>query len=71
MVRDLKPKFVKHFAELGDIVVSATKSYVEEVRSGTFPDTSHSFTEDVRKNPDNSVNQPSNPAISPAYGPTS
>ncbi len=43
MVRDLRPKFVKRFAELGDAVVSATRAYVDEVRAGTFPGPEHSF----------------------------
>lgn len=43
MVRDLKPKFVKRFAEIGDAIVSATESYVREVQDGTFPAAEHSF----------------------------
>lgn len=43
MVRDLKPKFVKRYAKLGDAVVDATRAFVEEVRSGAFPAAEHSF----------------------------
>jgi 3-methyl-2-oxobutanoate hydroxymethyltransferase len=43
MVRDLNPKFVKRFAEVGDAVVGATRAYVDEVRSGAFPAPEHSF----------------------------
>ncbi|MBI5531949.1 MAG: 3-methyl-2-oxobutanoate hydroxymethyltransferase [Deltaproteobacteria bacterium] len=43
MVRDLHPKFVKRYAELGDAVVTATRSFVDEVRSGAFPTAEHSF----------------------------
>ncbi|MBX3126978.1 MAG: 3-methyl-2-oxobutanoate hydroxymethyltransferase [Polyangiaceae bacterium] len=43
MYRDIKPKFVKRFAELGDAVVEATKRYVAEVQGGAFPDAAHSF----------------------------
>lgn len=43
MVRDLKPKFVKRFGELGDAIVDATRAYVREVRDGTFPGPEHSF----------------------------
>ncbi len=43
MYRDIKPKFVKRFAELGDAVVDATARYVAEVQSGAFPDAAHSF----------------------------
>jgi len=43
MGRELKPRFVKHYAELGDRVVEATRSYVDEVRSGAFPAREHTF----------------------------
>jgi 3-methyl-2-oxobutanoate hydroxymethyltransferase len=43
MVRGFAPKFVKHFAELGEQVVEATKNYAREVKAGSFPDRAHSF----------------------------
>ena len=43
MYSDLKPKFVKRYAEGGKIVVEAMRSYVGEVRSGAFPAAAHSF----------------------------
>jgi 3-methyl-2-oxobutanoate hydroxymethyltransferase len=43
MYRDIRPKFVRRFAELGDAVVSATRSYVREVQAGSFPAPEHSF----------------------------
>ena len=43
MFREIKPKFVKRYAELGDAVVEATRAYVAEVRSGAFPSAAHSF----------------------------
>jgi len=43
MYKDVQPKFVKRFAELGEAVVRATQSYVDEVRSGAFPGEAHSF----------------------------
>ncbi len=43
MYRDLKPKFAKRFAETGDQVVAAVRSYVEEVQARTFPGPEHSF----------------------------
>jgi 3-methyl-2-oxobutanoate hydroxymethyltransferase len=43
MYRDLKPKFAKRFAELGDQVVGAVRAYVEEVQARTFPGPEHSF----------------------------
>ena len=43
MYRDIQPKFVKRFAELGDAIAEATARYVKEVQAGTFPDAAHSF----------------------------
>ncbi len=43
MFRGLRPKFVKRYAELGDAVVEATRSYVDEVQRGVFPADAHSF----------------------------
>lgn len=43
MFRGMRPKFVKRYAELGDEIVNATRTYVEEVRNGAFPAPEHSF----------------------------
>jgi 3-methyl-2-oxobutanoate hydroxymethyltransferase len=43
MFRDIQPKFVKRYAELGDAVVSATREYVADVQGGVFPEAQHSF----------------------------
>jgi 3-methyl-2-oxobutanoate hydroxymethyltransferase len=40
---DFKPKFVRRFADLGTVVREAVGSYIEDVRSGAFPDEAHSF----------------------------
>ena len=40
------PKFVKRFAELGEVIRSAVGSYVEEVKSGAYPTIEHSFLEE-------------------------
>jgi 3-methyl-2-oxobutanoate hydroxymethyltransferase len=40
---DFTPKFVKPFAQVGDIVKKALGDYINEVRSGTFPDQEHSY----------------------------
>ncbi len=37
------PRFLKRFANLGEIVLEAARSYVEEVRSRTYPGKEHSF----------------------------
>lgn len=39
-----KPRFVKHYAQLDDVIRKAIKSYVTEVKAGTFPSTEHAFT---------------------------
>lgn len=43
MYRDLKPRFAKRFAEVGDQVVGAVRAYVDEVQARTFPGPEHSF----------------------------
>lgn len=40
---DFVPKFVKRYAELGDGMRNAVKSYAAEVRSGAFPSDEHSY----------------------------
>ena len=37
------PKFVKRYAELGDLVVQAVSSYVREVQAGDFPTAEHAY----------------------------
>jgi 3-methyl-2-oxobutanoate hydroxymethyltransferase len=51
MYPSFKPKFVKHFAELGSQIVAATRSYVAEVQAGSFPDAAHSFGSAPKKQP--------------------
>jgi len=40
---DLQPRFVKHYAELGQEVNRAVEQYCREVREGSFPAAEHSF----------------------------
>jgi 3-methyl-2-oxobutanoate hydroxymethyltransferase len=40
---DIRPRFVKHYAELGHEVTRAVEAYCREVREGTFPSDEHSF----------------------------
>lgn len=40
---DLRPRFVKHYAELGQAVRKAVENYCREVRDGSFPGPEHSF----------------------------
>lgn len=43
MFPDLKPKFVKQFAAVGDVMTDAFKAYVKEVKDGSFPSEEHTF----------------------------
>jgi 3-methyl-2-oxobutanoate hydroxymethyltransferase len=40
---DLRPRFVKHYADLGQAVRKAVETYCREVRDGSFPGPEHSF----------------------------
>lgn len=39
----LKPKFVKRYAELSDVMIDAIGEFRREVKSGEFPDLEHSY----------------------------
>jgi 3-methyl-2-oxobutanoate hydroxymethyltransferase len=43
MNKDFKPKFVKRYAGLYDVIKDAVNTYSQEVRNGTFPDEEHCF----------------------------
>ena len=40
---DLRPRFVKHYADLDREVTQAVQAYCREVREGSFPGPEHSF----------------------------
>lgn len=40
---DYTPKFVKRFADVGNIMKGAFAEYIREVKEGSFPDEAHSF----------------------------
>jgi len=40
---DFAPKFVKKYGEVGTAIRSAVQGYVDEVKSGAFPDKAHSY----------------------------
>lgn len=40
---DFKPKFVKHFADVGAVMREGIAGYIEEVKAGTFPAEEHTF----------------------------
>lgn len=69
MYPDLRPRFVKRFAELGDEIVRATRAYVSEVQGGAFPDDAHSFGSSARA--ELSGNRPVIGSLPPGYGPAS
>lgn len=43
MFSDYVPKFVKHFADCGQIMMQAFRDYSNEVKAGTFPEEKHCF----------------------------
>lgn len=43
MFSDYVPKFVKHFADCGQIMIQAFKDFDAEVKAGTFPEEKHCF----------------------------
>jgi 3-methyl-2-oxobutanoate hydroxymethyltransferase len=43
LFEDVRPRFVKHYADLGRDVVRAVETYCREVRDGTFPAAEHGF----------------------------
>jgi len=40
---DFKPKFVKHFANAGEVMKHGFTEYIKEVKEGTFPAAEHTF----------------------------
>src|SRR6185503_8849177 len=43
MSRGHAPKFAKRYANLGDQSIEAFRRYVDDVRSGAFPDAAHEY----------------------------
>lgn len=43
MYNNFTPKFVKKYANVAEIINNATKTYINEVKSGVFPDDNYSF----------------------------
>jgi 3-methyl-2-oxobutanoate hydroxymethyltransferase len=44
---DFKPKFTKRYANLTEVAVAGLTKYVEEVKSGAFPDDDHTYSVDA------------------------
>lgn len=40
---DYTPKFVKRFADVGEVMKNAFAEYNRQVKEGAFPDEAHSF----------------------------
>ena len=40
---DMKPKFVKCFADVGEVMKTAFKQYINETEAGSFPGEEHVF----------------------------
>ncbi|PYB75371.1 MULTISPECIES: 3-methyl-2-oxobutanoate hydroxymethyltransferase [Rhizobium] len=43
LFNEFKPRFVKHFAELANVIDKAVSDYAEEVKARTFPGPEHTF----------------------------
>lgn len=43
MYSDMKPKFVKQFAQVGEAMREGVKVYIDETKAGTFPGEEHTF----------------------------
>lgn len=43
MFSDFTPKFVKHFANVGEVMKTAFETYCKEVQEGTFPAKEHEY----------------------------
>jgi 3-methyl-2-oxobutanoate hydroxymethyltransferase len=43
LFEDFKPKFVKKYANIREVIKSSVQKYSDEVRSGEFPNSEHSF----------------------------
>ncbi len=44
MFSDFKPKFVKHFADIGSAMKNGFNQYITEVKSGAYPAKEHTFS---------------------------
>ncbi len=40
---EFSPKFVKRFAEVGDVIAEGVTAYADQVRTRRFPDQAHTF----------------------------
>jgi 3-methyl-2-oxobutanoate hydroxymethyltransferase len=40
---DFHPRFVRHYAELADVMTKAVKSYIDDIKAGKFPSKEESY----------------------------
>jgi hypothetical protein len=73
LVWGFKAYFVKRFAVACKVVVDATREYVNEVQSSTFPALEHAFgvAKDRTAPAENTGNKPVVAGTPPSYGPAS
>ena len=43
MFSDFTPKFVKRYANIGEVMKEAFQKYMEEIQSGAFPSSEHEY----------------------------
>ena len=43
MLSDFTPKFVKRYANIGEVMKEAFQKYMEEIQSGAFPSSEHEY----------------------------
>ena len=46
MFSDFTPKFVKRYASIGEVMKDAFGKYIQEVKSGAFPEEQHTYKVD-------------------------
>ncbi len=51
LFQGLAPRFVKRYADLGELAVDAVRRYADEVRDGVFPGPEHSYEDAAGKKP--------------------
>ena len=43
ITKDFSPRFLRRYADVGQAVEGAVENFIEDVRSGDFPDESESY----------------------------
>jgi len=45
LTRDLRPKFVRRYADLSTVIEGAARSFTRDVKTGAFPTKDESFSD--------------------------